>query len=77
MIDYTPHMTDSQLYKAARAMDDYGGSFASSIATAFFAADGDNKKRLLAAFGDLFVKFSVYEEASPFTHINQGEKVND
>jgi hypothetical protein len=70
MIDNTPHMTVSQLYRAARAMDDYGGSFAESIARAFFAADGDNKTRLLAAFGDLFVKFSVYEEAKEF---NQGE----
>ena len=70
MLDYTPHMTESQLYEAALAMDSYGGSFAASIAQAFFHADGHNRKKLLYAFGDLFVQFSVYEEANKF---NQGE----
>lgn len=63
MIDYTPHMTDSQLYKAAYEMEKYGGSFAATIAQAFFHADSDNKKRLLAAFGDLFTKYSTYADA--------------
>jgi len=58
MMDYTPHMTESQLYRAAFAMEKYGGSFAAYIAQAFFHADGHNKKRLLAAFGDLFVQFA-------------------
>lgn len=64
MIDYTPHMTDSQLYKAAYAMESYGGGFARAIAEAFFRADGDNKKRLLAAFGDLFEKFAPIEDTT-------------
>lgn len=64
MLDYTPHMTDDQLFKAARAMENYGGGFASAIANAFFRADSHNKKKLLAAFGDLFVEFSAYVEAA-------------
>lgn len=50
-------MTDRELYEAAYAMESYGGSFAASIAQAFFHADKDNKARLLAAFGDLFERF--------------------
>ena len=61
MLDYTPHMTDSQLYAAAHEMEAMGGSFAASIAQAFFHADKDNKRRLLAAFGDLFVRFAPEE----------------
>lgn len=57
MIDYTPHMTETELYEAAYAMDRIGGGFASAVANAFFRADTDNRKRLLAAFGDLFEKF--------------------
>lgn len=70
MIDYTPHMTESQLYEAARAMENYGGGFAESIALAFYRADGYNRKKLLYAFGGLFVQFAGYEEANKF---NQGE----
>ena len=62
MMNQTPTLTESQLYKAAYEMDRSGGSFASAIATAFFRADGDNKKRLLYAFGDLFVKYAAYVE---------------
>ena len=61
MLDYTPHMTEQALYKAAYAMDREGGGFASAIANAFFRADTDNRKRLLAAFGDLFEKFNEGE----------------
>ena len=65
MIDYTPHMTESELYEAARAMENYGGGFAESIALAFYRADGYNRKKLLSAFGDLFEKFHQF---------NQGEQ---
>lgn len=61
MLDYTPHMTDSQLYAAAHEMEAMGGSFAASIAQAFFHADKDNKRRLLAAFGDLFERYAPKE----------------
>jgi hypothetical protein len=62
MTDYTPHMTDSELYRAAYEMEAMGGSFAASIAKAFFHADTDNRKRLLCAFGDLFEKFHRFNQ---------------
>ena len=58
MMDYTPHMTEIELYEAAYVMDRQGGGFASAIANAFFRADGHNRKKLLYAFGDLFVQFA-------------------
>lgn len=58
LTDYTPDMTDSQLFKAAREMESCGGSFACAIAQAFFHADKENTVRLLTAFGDLFQKFN-------------------
>ena len=61
MTDLTPNLTDSQLYKAAHNMESYGGSFAASIAQAFFHADTDNRKRLLSAFGDMFERFAPTE----------------
>ena len=61
MLDYTPPMTEAELYAAAHEMEAMGGSFAASIAQAFFHADKDNKRRLLAAFGDLFVRFAPEE----------------
>lgn len=67
MMDQTPHMTEDELYSAAHIMHKYGGGFASCIAEAFFRADGHNRKRLLFAFGDLFVQFAPIEET------NQGE----
>lgn len=50
-------LTYDQLFKAARTMEKIGGSFASSIAKAFFHADSTNAGRLVQAFGDLFVKY--------------------
>lgn len=47
-------MSDDALHQAAHNMDNYGGGFASAIATAYFRADSNNKARLLLAFGDLF-----------------------
>ena len=61
MTDLTPHMTDSELFKAARNMESYGGSFAASIAQAYFVADGHNRIRLLYAFGDMFERFAPTE----------------
>ena len=58
MIDYAPHMTEGELYEAAYEMDRIGGGFASAIADAFYRADATNRKRLLYAFGDLFVQFA-------------------
>lgn len=61
MTDLTPNMTESQLYKAAHNMESYGGSFAASIAQAFFVADTCNRIRLLYAFGDMFERFAPTE----------------
>lgn len=48
-------LTESQAFEAAHAMKD-GGSFASAIADAFFAADTGNKTILLGAFAPLFLR---------------------
>lgn len=58
MMDQTPHMDETDLFEAARNMESYGGSFAACIAHAYYRADSHNKKRLLFAFGDLFVQFA-------------------
>ena len=59
MFDYSTaiDMTDDQLLDAASLMTRQGGSFASAIGYAYFAADSRNRQRLLAAFGDLFKNF--------------------
>lgn len=61
MTDLTPNLTESQLYKAVHNMESYGGSFAASIAQAFFVADTCNRIRLLYAFGDMFERFAPTE----------------
>ena len=71
MTDLTPNLTDSELYKAAHNMESYGGSFAASIAQAYFVADTCNRIRLLAVFGDMFARFAPTETTT------RGEKVND
>ena len=43
---------------AAQYMEQIGGSFASYIARAFFAADAHNKTRLLGAFPELFERYA-------------------
>ena len=65
MFDYSTalDMTDDQLLDAAHLMERQGGSFASAIASAYFAADRQNRQRLIAAFGDLFAKFHAALEA--------------
>ena len=55
-------MTHDQLHRAAHLMIRQGGSFAAAIAEAYFAADSQNRARLLAAFGDLFTKFHAFDK---------------
>jgi hypothetical protein len=43
---------------AAHEMQRTGGGFASALAEAFFRADALNKRKLLAAFGDLFEEYA-------------------
>ena len=71
MLDQTPDMNEDQLFDAARLMCEQGGGFASCIANAYFRADMRNRRRLLYAFGDLFVEFDAYVEQM------KKEKAND
>jgi hypothetical protein len=61
MINLTPQMSESALLQAARNMESYGGSFAASIAQAYFVADMCNRIRLLSTFGDMFERFAPTE----------------
>lgn len=45
------------LFDAAMLMQDTGGSFAATIAKAYFVADTFNRERLLDAFGHLFESY--------------------
>jgi hypothetical protein len=45
--------------KAARCMENEGGSFAGHIARAFYVADSHNAETLIRAFEGLFMKFYV------------------
>jgi len=40
------------------AMRTYGGSFAQAIASAFFHADGENQRRLKAAFPEMWAEYA-------------------
>jgi hypothetical protein len=65
-------MTSTQLHAMITLMDQYGGSFVSSIAQALRYADPTNRQRLLDAFPDLVVK---YGPSSSFTQIKQTVEV--
>lgn len=49
---------NDQHHAAARNMEQTGGSFAASIAQAYFTADSDNRARLLDAFAELFKRYA-------------------
>lgn len=51
-----PVTEDEQIY-TARAMENYGGGFASRIAEAFFVADLGNRAKLMSAFEELFRRY--------------------
>lgn len=54
-----PPAKDNDYYlHCAYEMEAMGGSFASLIARAYYAADKDNKQRLIAAFGHLFDRYA-------------------
>jgi hypothetical protein len=68
----TPPTTDStpdyaaiepHLPRTVEAMRLYGGGFISALATALARADGSNRRKLLAAFGD---QISAYGPGSRF-----------
>lgn len=55
-----PHSDDDYVH-AAHLMERFGGSFASCIAQAYYAADSHNRARLRVAFPDLFTRyFNLY-----------------
>lgn len=51
---------DDQTLEAALLMEKMGGSFAASIARAWMNGDSSNKRRVYAAFEDLFEKYHVW-----------------
>lgn len=53
-------MGRDEALKAARVMEDIGGSFAAHLARAFYAADSHNTERLLAAFPEMFERYYQY-----------------
>jgi hypothetical protein len=52
--------TDDDYIHAAHEMERMGGGFAGHIARAYYSADGPNRKRLQAAFPELFTKYFQY-----------------
>lgn len=53
--------SDDDFLHAAQLMEQMGGSFAASIARAYYVADSSNRARLRAAFPDYFTGFfNVY-----------------
>jgi hypothetical protein len=50
-------MTSTELTSMITLMDQYGGSFVSSIAQALRYADPTNRQRLLDAFPDIVAKY--------------------
>jgi hypothetical protein len=61
-------MTSTQLHAMITLMDQYGGSFVSSLAQALRYADPTNRQRLLDAFPDIVAK---YGPGSSFAQIKQ------
>jgi len=47
-------MEDDKNFLAAKYLEQYGGGFASSLATAWFRADLSNQRRIEGAFQHLF-----------------------
>ena len=52
-------MSNDDYIHAAWIMEKIGGGFASQIAKAYYAADGDNQKRLRQAFPELFTRYHL------------------
>ena len=50
-------LTHDEFIYTCHTMKNFGGGFCTSIAEAGFNADSDNKKRLIAAFPELFEKY--------------------
>jgi len=66
------HMNSTEFRNMIMVMDQYGGSFVSSIAQALRFADPVNRQRLIDAFPDLVAK---YGPNTKFTQIKQPVEV--
>ena len=55
-------LTEEQQYESAKTMEKYGGRFASALALAFFTADSTNKRKILEAFNELFMRYHRWNE---------------
>jgi 2-oxo-4-hydroxy-4-carboxy--5-ureidoimidazoline (OHCU) decarboxylase len=65
-------MASTQLTSMITLMDQYGGSFVSSIAQALRYADPTNRQRLLDAFPDLVAKYgpgTKFAQAKQLTQV--------
>ena len=51
-------MTNDELMQAAYNMERTGGHFAAALAKAFYVADSSNRRRILEAFGYMFVDYA-------------------
>jgi hypothetical protein len=58
-----PSLTPAQLTRTWLAAQHHGGGFVSALATAWFAADPHNRRRMTEAFPEVVVKFGP---GSPF-----------
>jgi hypothetical protein len=61
-------MTSTQLHSMITLMDQYGGSFVSTLAQALRYADPTNRQRLLDAFPDIVAK---YGPGTKFAQVKQ------
>lgn len=59
MTNQALNMTNDELMRAAFNMEQNGGHFARALAKAFYAADSGNRRRILEAFGHMFVDYSA------------------
>ena len=50
----TTRLTAEQLHEAASYLENKEGGFGNAIALAYYRADGDNQRKLVSAFSELF-----------------------
>ena len=59
-IDFDTQLAQADLnHRAVKAMEKWGGGFASALAVAYFRADADNQARMLAAWPELFERYRL------------------
>lgn len=65
----TVDSTDEEYVRTCKAMQTYGGHFASHLAEAMMYADQTNRRRIIEAFPEIMVKYGpgsmFYEEMPP------------